>query len=357
MSTISDLIKLENISIIVSNRKQATPTEIFSEVLHLLQHYFNADWCILRILNDLNQNLEIVECTGLLSGEYSKLKQLSTSNWVYSKLVDQREPIEINDLRNESQYSSDIYVDCGILSFIAAPIISNNRTIGSIKIYNKKVRTWEKNETAFLSIVASQLSITLSNYELLNSFRDNYQATVSTIIKLLEIKDRYTAGHSNKVAHYSILVAERLHLSKQEIKTLEIAAVFHDIGKIVISDKILNKKGKLSKVEFDEIKKHPVNGATVLRAGGFHDSICEIVEQHHERWDGKGYPFGISENNIHLSARIIAVVDAYEAMTSERPYHIIKSHDEAITEIVQCTGTQFCPTVVDAFISLRIENF
>ena len=144
------------------------------------------------------------------------------------------------------------------------------------------------------------MSMTMASYNMMNGYRADYQAVVGAIIKLLEIKDKYTSGHSNKVSYYSVLIANQLKLNMQEMRMLEIAAVLHDIGKIVISDLILNKSSKLSDEEFLEVKKHSVIGATVLKAGGFCENICETVEQHHEWWNGKGYPFGISGEKICL---------------------------------------------------------
>lgn len=135
---------------------------------------------------------------------------------------------------------------------------------------------------------------------------------------------------------------------------IEIVAILHDIGKIVISSRILSKLGKLYEEEFQEMKKHPVIGATVLRSGGFNESICETVEQHHEWWNGKGYPYGISGSDISLFARIVAVADAYDSITSHRPYHKNKTRSDEIFEIVQCTGTQFCPTAAEAFLKIQL---
>lgn len=354
MNTLENFMELEKLVSAITHGNQSDPRLIFSNVLQLLQTYFKSDWCILRKLNDFNQNLEIVEYNGLSNDEFDKLKSLTTSSWVYSKIVVKKELIQVNNLSTKSSINNEVYISLGILSFIATPIIVNNKAIGSIKVYNKKPRFWKKSELAFLKIVASQLSLTMSNFDMMNRYRADHRATLNAIIKLLEIKDKYTAGHSHKVAYYSMLIAEELQLSREEIKMIEIAAILHDIGKIVISSRILSKLGKLNEEEFLEMKKHPLIGATVLRSGGFNESICETVEQHHEWWNGKGYPYGISGSNISLYARIVAVADAYDTMTSHRPYHKNKSHSEAIVEIVQCTGTQFCPTAAEAFLSIQL---
>ncbi len=353
MNNFDDLIELGKLSATITGGNQSKPDEIFKRALDLLNVYFKADWCIIRKLDELNQNLEIIESSGLSSDELVELRSLTTSSWVYSHIVLQKKPLQVDNLNYESLFNNEIYITRGILSFIATPIIVNDRVLGSIKIYSKKPKVWKKTDMIFLNIVASQLSMTMDNYDKMNGYRADYQAILSAIIKLLEIKDKYTSGHSSRVSYYAVLIAKQLKLSMSEIKRIEIAATLHDIGKIVISDEILNKSSKLSEEEFIVVKKHSFIGATVLRSGGFCEKICETVEQHHEWWNGKGYPYGISGDMISLNARIVAVADAYETMTSHRPYHKIKSHDEAIVELVRCSGTQFCPTIVKVFLSIK----
>jgi len=353
MNNFDNLIELGKLSAIITDGGQSKPEEIFKSVLDLLNVYFKADWCIIRKHDELNQNLEIIESSGLSSDELVELKSLTTSSLVYSHIVLQRKPLQVDNIYNEPLFNNEVYITQGILSFIATPIIVNDRVLGSIKIYSKKPKVWKKSEMIFLNIVASQLSMTMSNYDMMNGYKADYQAIVSAIIKLLEIKDKYTSGHSIRVSYYAVLIAKQLELSTSEIKRIEIAAILHDIGKVVVSDEILNKSSKLSEEEFNEIKKHSVIGAIVLRSGGFCEKIYKAVEQHHEWWNGKGYPYGISGDMISLNARIIAVADAYETMTSQRPYHKIKSHDEAIEELVRCSGTQFCPTIVKVFLSIK----
>jgi HD-GYP domain-containing protein (c-di-GMP phosphodiesterase class II) len=140
--------------------------------------------------------------------------------------------------------------------------------------------------------------------------------------------------------------------SPRELEDLELASVLHDVGKIAVPEVILNKDGKLTEEEFSYIKEHPARGESILKPVVELNEVCRIVRSHHERYDGKGYPDGLTGQAIPLGARIMAVADTYDAITSDRPYRKGKSHNYAVKEIVKCSGSQFDPEVVENFIEI-----
>lgn len=182
--------------------------------------------------------------------------------------------------------------------------------------------------------------------------KNNWEETIEVLIKLIEMKDPYTEGHSEEVAKWSGIIAQDLNLNNDEQEEIKLAAKLHDIGKIGISDKILNKPGKLSKEEYAEIKKHPVLGADLFLNIKQLESISQIIRYHHEWYNGKGYPDGLIGEKIPLGSRIINIADSYQAMTSDRPYRKALSKNEAIAELKRCAGSQFDPEIVMAFISI-----
>ena len=325
---------------------------IKDEILKEMHEFFDSNWCILRKTNILKTNLEIIAQIGLNADELNKLFALSTNDYVYETLISQQNSIIVTDLSLDTRNFSLYYMDLGIKSFMVSPIIFNGSTVGSIKIYSKNRENWTRKDLMILEWCASQLKNVLN---MMDEFRQkneiDYNA-INTIISLLEAKDKYTKGHSRNVSNFALILAKSLKLSEIDLINIEIAALLHDIGKIIISDSILNKSGKLSDSEFSIIKEHPAIGANALRSGGYNENICRIVEQHHERWDGSGYPKGISSNDICIGARIVSVVDAYDAMISNREYSTVKSHREALIEIRRCSAKQFCPTVTAAFASI-----
>lgn len=174
--------------------------------------------------------------------------------------------------------------------------------------------------------------------------------------KTLELKDHYTGEHVEKTVHYATEVARALDLPHEEIECIRQAAILHDLGKIGISERILLKKGKLTKKEFEEIKKHPQIGVDIIRPIQSLQSVVPLIFYHHERWDGKGYSSRLKGEDIPTGARIIAVSDVYEALTSDRPYRKAYSEDEARKIIKDSAGTQFDPKIVEIFLKVLEEE-
>ncbi len=180
--------------------------------------------------------------------------------------------------------------------------------------------------------------------------RSNKNRAIQAILKTLTDKFKEEKIHSTRVANISMKIGKKLGMLEHDLKALKNAAIFHDIGKISIPDEILRKPGKLTKEEFDVIKNHTEIGYQILRAADEYSDLAIHALHHHERWDGKGYPKKIKGNKIPLMSRIIGLADAYEAMTSKRVYKEEMSEDEAIEEIIRCSGTQFDPTIARIFV-------
>ncbi|MBM7691165.1 putative nucleotidyltransferase with HDIG domain [Peribacillus deserti] len=171
----------------------------------------------------------------------------------------------------------------------------------------------------------------------------------------VEQKDKYTYLHSERVAKYSIKIAKKLKLQKEQVENLFLAAGFHDVGKINVPEEILNKPGRLTDEEFDIIKKHPVDSAKMIKHI-YSGKILEIIEQHHERLNGSGYPYGLKENDILHEAKIIAVADTFNAMTEDRAYRKAYSAQYALDEIKSMIGTHYDEEVVSAFEAVLLEE-
>lgn len=179
---------------------------------------------------------------------------------------------------------------------------------------------------------------------------------VETLANAIDAKDRYTKGHSFRVAEYSAVIAKELGWSKKQIETIRYEALLHDIGKIGIPDSVLNKDGKLTDVEFNVIRSHSTIGADILRAVTTLPGAQYVAKYHHERFDGKGYPSGIAGTEIPVNARIVCLADAYDAMSSERIYRAAFSKEKIRKELVDGRGTQFDPEFLDLFLKLFDED-
>ena len=191
--------------------------------------------------------------------------------------------------------------------------------------------------------------LTIANQHL----QEVYIRMIATLISVIEAKDAYTKSHSENVAKYCVAIAKEMALPLEHVDLINKAAQLHDIGKIGTDDSILNKAGKLTPEEFDIIKQHPLKAEEILKPLEFLNAAIELIKQHHERYDGQGYPLGVKGEQIPLGARIMAVADTYDAMISGRPYRkTIFTKEQVIEEIKRNAGTQFDPKVVDAFLQV-----
>ena len=184
-----------------------------------------------------------------------------------------------------------------------------------------------------------------------------YLDMIQTLRYTVEAKDSYTRGHSDRVSEYSVLIGEKLGLSEEQIKTLRIGGLFHDIGKIGIPDSILLKPAKLTDDEYSQIKNHPSIGAHILGNATIFKEIIPIVKHHHEKYDGNGYPSRLKGEEIPYMARIAAVADTFDAMTSRRSYRGPIDIEHVKEEIKRCEGTQFDPQIAEAFLDILNNNF
>jgi putative nucleotidyltransferase with HDIG domain len=193
--------------------------------------------------------------------------------------------------------------------------------------------------------------------EALYDVEESYKITLEALVTALDAREHETRAHSQRVREYTLTLAQNLGLKHDDLIQVGRGALLHDVGKIGVQDSILLKPGKLNEEEWVEMRKHPQIGYNILQSIEFLSPAAEIVLCHQERWDGKGYPNGLAGLDIPLGARIFAVVDTLDAMTSDRPYRKAMSFDVALNEIQVCSGTQFDPRLVSAFLSMPMESW
>ena len=184
-----------------------------------------------------------------------------------------------------------------------------------------------------------------------------YLDSIKTLRYTIEAKDQYTRGHSDRVAAFSVLIGKKLGLSDKELHTLEIGGLFHDIGKIGVPDSVLLKDSKLTDEEYSQIKQHPNIGVHILSNASIFDNILPIVEHHHEKYDGTGYPGKLVGNDIPYLARITTIADSFDAMASRRAYRNSLDLDTIISEFERCKGTQFDPELDDLFLDILKNHY
>ena len=264
-----------------------------------------------------------------------------------------------------SQLLKEIY-KLGAYDFISQPInleklfflIKKGTDLRSVMIAHRKfVNGLQEHNTSLQkqnTLLARRIEESTKNLtKLYEDLRQTYMRTIKVLAHAIDARDHYTHSHSENVAKYAVSIAEELRLPAHEIELIRDACELHDLGKIGVEDAILSKPSSLTPQEWEQIKRHPQTGAQILEPLTFLDGVIDLVKQHHEHYDGSGYPEGRKGDDILLGARIIQVADAYEAMRSPRSYRLVPlSKEEAILEIKRNKGTQFDPMVVDVFLKV-----
>jgi putative nucleotidyltransferase with HDIG domain len=262
-------------------------------------------------------------------------------------------PTVIGDIGSSQQFSYPAYVRReGFNGLIAVPLLSGTRQIGVVTIYLKQSSPVSSGVLGIISIVASVTAAAVENSQLVHRIEKNYFSTVEALATAIEAKDPYTRGHSKRVTQFAIALAERFGVSSTDIRNLQYGATLHDIGKIGVSGKILNKPGKLTDKEFNEIKKHPVTGERIIERVDFLQGARPIVRGHHERFDGTGYPDGLRDEEIPFMARIVQVVDLFDALTSNRPYRKAYTFEQACLIVRESIGRECDPMVAKEFLQM-----
>ena len=241
--------------------------------------------------------------------------------------------------------------DAELASLVAAPLRVQKRTLGFVLLASfTPGRRFDEGQRKLMSILAARAAAAIENARLYEDLQATFQQTIEGLAKAIDKMDRYTSGHSDRVATYAVYLAGRLGLGPAETEIVRQSALMHDIGKIgcVLN---LNKPGKLTTDEYEVFKRHPGYGKDILEPIKFLSPLVPGVHLHHERWDGRGYPLSLAGPKIPLIARIISVADTYDAMTSDRSYRRALPHEVAMAEIERCSGSQFDPEVTDHFVS------
>jgi putative nucleotidyltransferase with HDIG domain len=238
-----------------------------------------------------------------------------------------------------------------IKSSICQLLIAKGKTIGMLSlIRTKDIHQYTTGHLTTLSLFASKAAMSIENSKLYKDLEEAYFDTVEALANAIEARDRYTAGHTNRVWKITEEIAKTIGWTETKVKELRMGAILHDVGKIGVPDAILNKCGPLTREEHDIMKTHPELGVRMIEKVNFLKPALPYILFHHERWDGNGYPQGLKGEDIPIEGRLLAVVDTFDAITSNRPYRKGRSTEEAIDEIRRNSSTQFDPSIVDAFI-------
>jgi response regulator RpfG family c-di-GMP phosphodiesterase len=264
------------------------------------------------------------------------------------RVMETREPMLSNNAMGDERFADIQTVAMhSIRSIMAVPILFQGRISGLIYVDNRlKTGIFHARHLELLAAIATLAASAIENARLYNMKKE----IILVLANAIEAKDEYTRGHVERVCGYCLAIAQQLGLSADDMRDLEVSSFLHDVGKIGVPDAVLQKPGRLDDLERVKMERHAELGEQLVGPIDIPKRIKQSIRQHQERWDGKGYPDGAQGEQIHLFARIIAVADTWDAMTSDRPYRKALSTEVATAELRRCAGTQLDPMVVDAFL-------
>ncbi len=241
---------------------------------------------------------------------------------------------------------------------VVCPVIVKGRLTALVAVGEKvSGQDFQSADLEMLRSLAESAGIAIENARLFRDLQEAYVSTVRLLVSRIEEKDPYTHGHTERVAAYSVAIAQEMALPAEEVQTIQFGAFLHDIGKVHTQDEILHKPGALTEEEWKMVKAHPVRGAEMVRGVKFLEKAIDMIRHHHERVDGKGYPDGLTGDEISLHAKIVNLADAFDAMTTDRPYRAGMTAEQAMEQMTAKAGSQFAAEVVDVFVpALREER-
>ena len=374
MDTIS--INTKNVNLVqeigetLSNKRSTE--DVLYEVAQVMEKSLNFDCGAILLVDEDKTRLKIRSVFGYPYDQITRLMDTSfhldkpNSMGPFVKAFLDRAPVVVasaEELEGQlSERSQKLIEDFGIESFIACPIIVEDEVLGVLAANNQHTkRPLLNSDLILVQGVAPVIGVALQNVGLLEEIQTSFEKTLQVMAASIDARDHLTAGHSEVVTEYSAAIAEQMNKPDDFVQMMRVAGLLHDYGKISIPDEILKKDGRLTEEEREIINTHPVKTRQILSQvpfRGIHKLIPEITGAHHERWDGTGYPDGLKGDEIPLGARIIAVADFFEAITSKRHYREPMSIERALRLLRDSSGTHFDPYIVDVFIDhLKNNNY
>lgn len=315
--------------------------EIFQEMVNLALKVIGGGACSILLYDKEHQDFDAIVVTGV------------SPIFFKSVMVPSLYPILVETVRKKEPHLLNLIDNTTYSSVVCAPLKMRGQVFGVIALSGKSnEHVYTERDLYYIQSIANRASLNIENRLLYESLYMNLLSTFQSLATSIQARDHYTEEHSMRVRDLSVKIAEAMNCYPDEIETLRIAASLHDIGKIAIPDNVLLKPGKLTDEEFDVIKKHPVIGESILKPLPILDTERLIIRHHHERWDGRGYPDGLQGSDVPFLSRILTVVDAFDAMTNNRPYRKAMEIEEAAIELKKNINRQFDEEIVNCLLKI-----
>ena len=329
---------------------------LLDNVVTMVKKETGGDRVSIMLLDPDTQELTVKAFIGFPTIVPTKL-QRPIGHGIAGRVAQTGQPLLLERERVQDPGLAGLLKDEEISSALSVPLISQGAITGVLNVSMlREGQHFTQSDLELVSILAGQVAVAVENAKLYRKTQEHYRRTIEVLVTTLEIKDPYTKGHSMRVEQWAFAIAKALRLSPEEIETVRMAGLLHDIGKIGSSEEILLKEARLSPEEFKLMKQHPLHSAKILESAGLPETIIQSVLHHHEWYNGRGYPDGISKNKIPIASRILLVADAMDAMSSDRPYRKALSTEKIKSVFKEYSGSQFDPEVVVALFQILSEK-
>jgi len=332
--------------------------EVLRRAMEAIVRLMECEVGSLLLLDEETQELVFEVALGE-RGEKVKEIRLKIGEGIAGWVAREGKPLVLNDVRQDPRFFRGADERTGFVTrnMACLPVKSKGKIIGVLQAINRlNGRFFGQEDVELFAALANQVAIALENARLYEEVRSTFLSTIETLAEAIERRDPYTGGHVRRVQEYAVAVGEVMGLSPEELEHLRLGAILHDVGKIGIDDAVLRKEAGLSEDEYVLMKAHTTIGADLISHVKQLKPVVPAIRHHQERVDGRGYPDGLKGQEIPLAARIIAVVDTFDAMTTDRPYRKRLPDEVALAELQRYAGAQFDPEVVQAFLKAHADG-
>lgn len=332
--------------------------DLFAGLAHSVVRALKADACLVSLYEPDTQMLRDVAASVVAPARLNSVaEQFKLNDFPGTKrVIETGDPMEVSIADPDAEPSERrLLADLGFSRLLMSRFTVEGATLGTVEVYRTHDRPFRHDDSRQMDMLAGFASNTYSKIQLAAKLEVHYTETIEALVSALEARDPYTEAHAGRIRDTAIALSVAMQVPVEQRRAIRLGSILHDVGKIGVSDSILLKPGPLTDEEWVVMRSHPEIGEKMLQGIDFLTPALPIVRHHHERWDGNGYPDRLTKQEIPIGARIVAVCDSYDAMTTDRPYRKAMSIEEACDELKRCSETQFDPDCVDLLVDVVAE--
>lgn len=329
--------------------------DLFAALAHSVVGALHADACLVSLLDDDGTAVRDVAAAVVPPAQVDRVaSSYRLDDYPLTRrVVETGESCEVS-LSDPSadRVEQGLLVSEGFARVLMCRLVLEGRPAGLVEVFRTADRPFRRDDPSEVELLATFAANSYARIQLAAKLETHYTMTIEALVSALEARDPYTQAHAGRIRDMAMALAVAMGIPGDGKRAVRLGAILHDVGKIGVSDAILRKPGRLTADEWEQMRAHPLVGERMLRGIEFLDTALPVIRHHHERWDGGGYPDGLAGERIPLGARIVAVCDAFDAMTSDRPYRPARHAAAACDELLRCRGGQFDPACVDLLVDV-----